>query len=156
MLASISELGFFVKLCCLSNESRYPGYVQAEYQKGMSHEQLASLMNMPQALFDEELAHQKSNGVHRVEEDEHGVIKILKWDTFQAIPSWDGNPDTAPDETEPDEREVGSTEFSKGVEERLEKHSKKEKGSTGGKYSHMVRGGRKVPKPGDYPEVKDM
>jgi len=94
MRSSVTALGFFVKVCCLSNESRYPGYLQAEYQVGMTHEQLASLMQMSLVEFETELSHQMSNGVHRMEQDKFGVIKILKWDTFQSIPSYDGNPDT--------------------------------------------------------------
>jgi len=88
MTEPISSLGFVVKLCCLSAETRYPGYIQSEPARGIPHIQLAALLNMDADEFEQALRLQKE--MERIEEDDNGVIKILNWDRYQTIPSWDG------------------------------------------------------------------
>lgn len=91
---SPESLGFFVKLCCYSAESRYPGYIQSEYQKGIGHFKLAAIFNIPEELFGTLLENQVK--MERVTVNGTGVIDILKWEKYQSIPKWDGKPDTEP------------------------------------------------------------
>lgn len=128
MTEPISSLGFVVKMCCLSAETRYPGYIQSEPAKGIPHIQLAALLNMTSNEFEQALELQKETG--RVEESENGVIKIVNWDRYQSIPSWDGENEgkaeeeediTEPESTDPVKRYYG--EF-KNVLLTDEEHSK--------------------------------
>lgn len=89
MIESINSLGFMVKLCCLSAETRYPGYLQAEPNKGIPHIQIAGMLNIPLSDFDDLLGDAINKG--RIEESEDGVIKIINWDKYQSIKSWNGN-----------------------------------------------------------------
>ena len=123
MTEPISSLGFVVKMCCLSAETRYPGYIQSEPSRGIPHVQLAALLNMDADEFEQALRLQKEMG--RVEEDEKGVIKIINWDRYQAIPSWDGENE-------------GETEEAKRASNKPTPKAKKEKNYKGGKFGHMV------------------
>lgn len=91
MTEPVESLGFMVKLCCLSAETRYPGYVQSEYQKGIPHIQLASLLNIPIDKFEELLALHKAG--ERITENGDGVITIVNWGKYQVIPAFSGSPE---------------------------------------------------------------
>lgn len=91
MTEPVEALGFMVKLCCFSAETRYPGYVQSEYQKGIPHIQLASLLNVPIEMFESLLALHKAGG--RIEENGSGVIRIVNWGKYQSIPAFSGSPE---------------------------------------------------------------
>lgn len=100
MTERVDSLGFLVKMCCLSAETRYPGYIQSEYQRGIPYHTLAPLLNIPLELFEELMKLNQEAG--RLVEDGNGVIEILNWEKFQTIEKWDGNPATKPKPVEPE------------------------------------------------------
>ena len=91
MMESIESLGFMVKVCCFSANTRYPGFIQSEYHRGMPNAQLASILNVPLENYDRLLAEQVEAG--RLAVDEYGVITIVNWEKYQEILAYDGSPE---------------------------------------------------------------
>jgi hypothetical protein len=83
MLAPLDELGFFLKLCCLSKQGNYEGYIKATDTEPITHLGVAGLMGMGGNMneFERLLQIQKDKG--RVIEDEKGIITITKFYYFQ-------------------------------------------------------------------------
>lgn len=92
MSEPLEGLGLLVKLVCFSREGRYPGYIQAEYGRGIVPHQLAAILNIPYEEYTRLMEEQVR--AKRITIDDKGVIDIVNWDTYQVIPKWNGKPGT--------------------------------------------------------------
>ena len=82
--APLDELGFFLKLCCLSQEGRFPGFIQAnEEGEGLRHGVIAGMLQLEGEEFERLLSQMKEQD--RVSENERGKITINKFRYFQKV-----------------------------------------------------------------------
>jgi len=79
--APLSELGFFVKLCALSNEMRFPGRIMQNEGVGFPHMAIAGMLQLDIDEFEEHLEKMKKE--ERITEDDAGVIYITKFEWYQ-------------------------------------------------------------------------
>lgn len=84
MLSPLDELGFFLKLCCLSKQGNYEGYIKATETEAITHLGIAGMMGMAGNLpdFERHLQIQKDKG--RITEDEKGIITIINFAYYQS------------------------------------------------------------------------
>jgi hypothetical protein len=80
--APLDDLGFFLKMCCLSNEMRFPGQIKANETEGFTHDTIARFMLLPLDEFERLLERQKVEG--RITENDRGILTIAKFNYFQA------------------------------------------------------------------------
>jgi hypothetical protein len=83
MLAPLDELGFFLKLCCLSKQGNYEGFIKTTETEPMPHLAIAGMMGMSGDItnFERLLQIQKDKG--RIIEDGKGIIEILNYKYYQ-------------------------------------------------------------------------
>jgi hypothetical protein len=85
MLAPLDELGFFVKLCCLSKQGNYEGYIKATETDPITHLGIAGMMGMAGDIENFERLLQVHKDKGRIVEDEKGIITITKFFYFQNV-----------------------------------------------------------------------
>lgn len=122
MTENVDSLGFMVKMCCLSAETRYPGYIQAEPDVGIPAVQVAALLSIPLDLYLQLLGQQKELG--RIVEDGTGVLDIVNWGKYQAIPKWDGKGEPLSEKPEARSGQGDGRPAQRYIEERRQDDSK--------------------------------
>lgn len=81
-IAPLDELGFFVKLCCLSKQSNYPGFIKASETEPFSHSIIAGMIQTDLNTFERLLLVHIQKG--RITEDTNGVITIENFIFYQS------------------------------------------------------------------------
>lgn len=83
MTAPLSELGFFLKLCCLSKLMNYEGQIKSTETQGLPHSAIAGMLNMADNMTEFERLLQVQKDKSRLIEDNAGIITLTNFEYYQ-------------------------------------------------------------------------